>query len=168
MLKIIVVSDTHMPKKSKSLPKRFLEELGHANAIIHAGDWQTLDLYERLKEYAPVYGVYGNVDHEEVRSHFPFQQQLEWEGYMIGIVHGHGERKTTEKRALETFEDNPVDILIYGHSHIPVLRYFKKTLVFNPGSLTDKRRLPFYSFGKLMLNEEGIQAEHIFFNNHEK
>jgi uncharacterized protein len=166
-LEIIVVADTHMPKKSKILPKRLLEELDNADAILHAGDWQTLGLHKTLKEYAPVYGVYGNVDNEEIKKHFPFQQQLEWEGYIIGIVHGHGERKTTEKRALETFEDHPIDILIYGHSHIPVLRYFKKTLIFNPGSLTDKRRLPFYSFGKLTLNEEGIHAEHIFFSKYE-
>ncbi|SFK11559.1 hypothetical protein SAMN04487936_107169 [Halobacillus dabanensis] len=166
-MKIIVVSDTHMPKKSKVLPERFLEELGDADAIIHAGDWQTIDLYEKLKDYAPVYGVYGNVDGEEVRRRFPYKKQLNWKGYVIGIVHGHGAKKTTEKRALETFEENPVDILIYGHSHIPVLRYFKKTLLFNPGSLTDKRRLPVYSFGKLTLSEEGIHAEHIFFHSYE-
>ncbi|WP_258871352.1 metallophosphoesterase family protein, partial [Halobacillus trueperi] len=86
-----------------------------------------------------------------------------WEGYRIGIVHGHGEKKTTEKRALESFENGAVDVLIYGHSHIPVLRYFKRTLLFNPGSLTDKRRLPMYSFGKLSLTKAGIHAEHIFF-----
>ncbi|MGR9048039.1 metallophosphoesterase family protein [Halobacillus faecis] len=162
-MKIIVLSDTHMPKKAKKLPKRFLEELVNVDAIIHAGDWQTFELYETLKDYAPVHGVYGNVDGEEIQSEFPAKQMLEWEGYRIGIVHGHGEKKTTEKRALEAFEDDGVDVLIFGHSHIPMLRYFKKTLLFNPGSLTDKRRLPMYSFGKLSLTKAGIHAEHIFF-----
>ncbi|WLR48523.1 metallophosphoesterase family protein [Halobacillus litoralis] len=162
-MKIMVLSDTHMPKKAKQLPERFLEELVDVDAIIHAGDWQTLELYETLKDYAPVYGVYGNVDAEEIQSEFPAKQMLEWEGYRIGLVHGHGEKKTTEKRALEAFKDDGVDVLIYGHSHIPVLRYFKKTLLFNPGSLTDKRRLPMYSFGKISLTKDGIHAEHIFF-----
>ncbi|REJ09810.1 metallophosphoesterase family protein [Halobacillus trueperi] len=163
-MEIIVLSDTHMPKKAKQLPERFLKELKNVDAIIHAGDWQTLELYETLKDYAPVYGVYGNVDGEEVQNKFPAKQLLEWEGYRIGIVHGHGEKKTTEKRALESFEDGAVDVLIYGHSHIPVLRYFKRTLLFNPGSLTDKRRLPMYSFGKLSLTKAGIHTEHIFFS----
>ncbi|MYL50690.1 YfcE family phosphodiesterase [Halobacillus litoralis] len=162
-MEIIVLSDTHMPKKAKQLPERFLKELKDVDVIIHAGDWQTLDLYETLKDYAPVYGVYGNVDGKEIQNKFPAKQMLEWEGYRIGLIHGHGEKKTTEKRALEAFVEDDVDVLIYGHSHIPVLRYFKKTLLFNPGSLTDKRRVPMYSFGKLSLTEKGIHAEHIFF-----
>lgn len=162
-MKILVLSDTHLPKKAERIPERFLEETKTADAIIHAGDWQTLDLYQTLKTYAPVYGVYGNVDDEEVREHFPGQLRLDWEGYSIGVVHGHGEKKTTEKRALDAFADAPVDLLVFGHSHIPVLRYFKKTLLFNPGSITDKRRVPFYSFGKITLRKDFIHAEHIFF-----
>lgn len=162
-MEILVLSDTHMPKKAKQLPKRFIKELKDVDAIIHAGDWQTLELYEMLKDYAPVYGVYGNVDGEDIQDKFPAKQTLEWKGYQIGIVHGHGDKKTTEKRVLEAFQEDPPDVLIYGHSHIPVLRYFKKTLLFNPGSLTDKRRSPMYSFGRLTLTEDGIHAEHIFF-----
>ncbi|WP_226582326.1 metallophosphoesterase family protein [Halobacillus litoralis] len=162
-MKVLVVADTHMPKKGKTLPDRLLQELPSADAVIHAGDWQTVEVYRELEGYAPVTGVYGNVDGEEIQAVFPAQQIVEWHGYRIGIVHGHGDKKTTEKRALETFGDDSLDILIYGHSHIPVLRYFKKTLLFNPGSPTDKRRTPFYSFGILTLEEEGIHSEHIFF-----
>lgn len=121
------------------------------------------ELYEELNRYAPVTGVYGNVDGEDMKEIVPARQLITLAGYSIGVVHGHGEGKTTEKRALEAFAEQPPDLLIYGHSHIPVLRYFKKTLLFNPGSVTDKRWLPYYSFGLLTIGEEGIHAEHIFF-----
>ncbi|MBN8236493.1 metallophosphoesterase [Halobacillus kuroshimensis] len=163
-MKIVVLSDTHMPKKASRLPDRLVSALQEADQIIHAGDWQTPDVFEELSRFAPVTGVYGNVDGEDMKEIVPKRQLVTWAGYSIGVVHGHGEKKTTEKRAVEAFQEHPPDLIIYGHSHIPVLRYFKKTLLFNPGSVTDKRRLPFYSFGMLTLGEEGIHAEHIFFH----
>ncbi|RWZ54733.1 metallophosphoesterase [Halobacillus fulvus] len=162
-MKIIVLSDTHMPKKGTILPERFVRELNQTDLIIHAGDWQTLEVYEQLKSYAPVKGVSGNVDEEEVRKRFPEKEILEVNGKRIGIVHGHGEKKTTEKRVVEAFEGEQLDLIIFGHSHLPLLRFVKKTMLFNPGSLMDKRRLPSYSFGKLTIEEE-IHVEHIFFS----
>lgn len=161
-MKIVVLSDTHMPKKAQQLPERLKEELPSADLIIHAGDWQTLEVYEELKKYAPVKGVYGNVDGEEIQAQFPYKQIVEVEGKRIGLVHGHGEKKTTEKRVVEAFEGEEPDLIIFGHSHLPLLRFVKKTMLFNPGSVTDKRRLPSYSFGILTM-EANIRAEHIFF-----
>lgn len=163
-MRVVVLSDTHMPKKAKVLPRRLLVELDQADAIIHAGDWQMTEVYEMLKAYAPVYGVYGNVDDQSIREFFPIKQTFTIEGHKIGLIHGHGEKKTTEKRVIEAFEDEEVSIIIFGHSHLPLLRYYKKRLLFNPGSVTDKRKLPYYSFGILTLDDE-IQAEHIFFEN---
>ncbi|MCA0972338.1 metallophosphoesterase [Halobacillus litoralis] len=161
-MKLVVLSDTHIPKKAKQLPERLTEELTAADRIIHAGDWQTLDVYEELKTFAPVHGVYGNVDGEEIQSVFPEKQIIETGGFRIGIVHGHGEKKTTEKRVVEAFEGEELDLIVFGHSHLPLLRFVKNTMLFNPGSVTDKRRLPRYSFGILTLGEE-LHAEHVFF-----
>ena len=161
-MKIVVLADTHFPKKGSQLPSRLLEELPGADLIIHAGDWQTPALYEELAGYAPVKGVYGNVDGDDIKALVPFQQILEIEGKRIGLVHGHGEKKTTEKRVVEAFSEDQVDLIIFGHSHLPLLRYVKKVMIFNPGSVTDKRKLPYYSFGILHVNEE-IEARHIFF-----
>ncbi|TGB01270.1 metallophosphoesterase family protein [Halobacillus salinus] len=161
-MKIVVLSDTHMPKKAKQLPDRLIEELPSADLIIHAGDWQTPDLYEELRAYAPVKGVYGNVDGEDIQAIFPFKQIIEAEGKRIGLVHGHGEKKTTEKRVVEAFGEEELDLIIFGHSHLPLLRFVKKTMLFNPGSVTDKRRSPNYSFGILTI-DTNIRAEHIFF-----
>ncbi|KKB38817.1 putative phosphoesterase [Bacillus thermotolerans] len=58
--------------------------------------------------------------------------------------------------------DEEVDCIVFGHSHIPYLRFEKGVLMFNPGSATDKRRLPYYSYGILTVDKT-IKAEHIFY-----
>ncbi|MFC5712453.1 metallophosphoesterase family protein [Thalassorhabdus alkalitolerans] len=164
-MKIVVTADTHIPKSAKQLPSRLLQELETADRIIHAGDWQTIEVYEELQKYAPVDGVCGNVDGEDIRQVMPEKKIIEAGGFTIGIIHGHGEKKTTEKRALEGFEE-PLDCIIFGHSHIPYVRFASKTLLFNPGSATSKRKMPYYSFGVLTVGEE-LKTEHIFYENKE-
>ncbi|MBM7691344.1 putative phosphoesterase [Peribacillus deserti] len=164
-MKVIVISDTHMPRKGKALPKKLTEELKRADLIIHGGDWQNLDVYQELSLYGEVKGVYGNVDQAEIRNLFPEKQVIEAGGIRIGLVHGHGRRLTTEKRAIAAFEGVEVDCIIFGHSHIPVKKMVGKTLLFNPGSPTDKRRQDMYSFGILMIQKGKIDAEHIFFSD---
>jgi uncharacterized protein len=161
-MKIIVLSDTHMPKRAKSLPNRLLKELKDANLIIHAGDWQTIDVYNQLTSFAKVEGVHGNVDDENIKEMFPDKQIVEVRGFKIGMTHGHGTGKTTEKRALQKFEGEVVDCIIFGHSHIPINKYNNDILLFNPGSPTDKRRQEKYSFGVFTVGET-LAAEHIYF-----
>lgn len=161
-MRIVVLSDTHIANQRKQLPQQLIQELKQADAIIHAGDWVSLSVYEQLKTFAPVKGVYGNVDGIEIRNQFPEKELLTFNGYRIGVVHGHGYNKTTEQRAFDAFADEEVDAIIFGHSHIPYIRYYKKVMMLNPGSPTDKRAQPYYSFAILHLDKE-IRAEFIFF-----
>jgi uncharacterized protein len=161
-MKIVVLSDTHMPKGGKILPKRVTDELKDANLIIHAGDWQTIDVYNELKSYAKVEGVFGNVDGPDIQELFQEKLIVEVNGFKIGITHGHGKGKTTEKRAIQAFDNEKVDCIIFGHSHIPIKRYEKEVLLFNPGSPTDKRRQEKLSFGVFYLTDT-LEANHIFF-----
>ncbi|MCM3690642.1 metallophosphoesterase family protein [Neobacillus niacini] len=162
-MKIVVLSDTHLPKRKKGLPARFLEELQDSHMILHAGDWQTIDVYKELQSYARVEGVYGNVDDQEIIELLPFKKMVEVCGFNIGITHGHGKGKTTEKRAIEAFKGEKVDCIIFGHSHIPVNRYEGEILIFNPGSPTVKRRQKQYSFGMFSISDK-IAAELIYFD----
>jgi uncharacterized protein len=162
-VKIVVLSDTHLPKRKKGLPTRLLEQLKDTELIIHAGDWTTIDVYKELQSYARVEGVYGNVDGKEIIELLPFKKIIEVCGFRIGITHGHGKGKTTEKRAIEVFKGEKVDCIIFGHSHIPVNRFEGEILIFNPGSPTDKRRQKQYSFGVITISDK-IAAELIYFD----
>lgn len=161
-MKIVVTSDTHIPGRGKQLPVPLLKDCESADLIIHAGDWISMEVHKELSGLAKVVGVHGNVDGEGVRAHFNAKELVEVSGLKIGVVHGHGEKLTTEKRALESFDAEEADIIIFGHSHIPMIRYFNNVMLMNPGSPTDKRRMPFYSYGILHI-EECIRAEIKFF-----
>ncbi|MED1201765.1 metallophosphoesterase family protein [Heyndrickxia acidicola] len=161
-MKIIVMSDTHMPKRSKSLPSQLIQELMSADLAIHAGDWSVMEVYKEISQYVRVEGVVGNVDEKEIADLFPEKQILKLKNFSIGVVHGHGKGNTTERRALDAFANEKVDCIIYGHSHIPSHTYKNGILLFNPGSPTDKRRQPSYSFGILSLGSQ-LTAEHVYF-----
>jgi len=163
-MKIVVLSDTHMPQKTKHLPQFMMNDLESAHYIIHAGDWQTVELLHELKQYAEVIGVTGNVDSPELKTLLNSKEILRAGDFKIGVVHGHGTGKTTEKRAVDAFMEDGADCIVYGHSHIPVLKETNGILLFNPGSPTDKRRQKDFSYGILTIGGK-IKAEHVFFDD---
>lgn len=163
MKKIVILSDTHIPARAKRLPEILLKTCEEADWILHAGDWQTLDVYFELSAYAETIGVAGNVDPWEIIDRFGKKKVLNLNAVKIGITHGDGTGKTTEQRALDTFADDDVDLIIFGHSHIPVMKEINGVTLFNPGSPTDKRRQPQYSFGILEIGETW-KLQHIFFD----
>ncbi|MFS0646964.1 metallophosphoesterase family protein [Siminovitchia sp. 179-K 8D1 HS] len=157
-MKIVVTSDTH----NQNLPQKLISECESADLIIHAGDWSSMEVYRTLSSCAKVVGVHGNVDDNEIKEYLAPRDIIQIEGYKIGIVHGHGSKQMTEKRALEAFEGEGMDIIIFGHSHIPMMRYVNKVMLMNPGSPTDKRRMPYYSYGILHIDKT-LRAEIVFF-----
>ena len=161
-MKIVVTGDTHLSNKDKPLPEILLKECETADLIIHTGDWTSIEVYNNLSKYAEVVGVYGNADGEDMKEYLKATEIIEAKGYKIGIVHGHGDKKTTERRALEAFDGKDLDMIIFGHSHIPMIRYYTKVMLMNPGSPTNKRKLPYYSYGILHI-EETFRAEIKFF-----
>jgi len=162
MNKIGVLSDTHIPKKAKKLPEIVLRTFKSVDHIIHAGDILSIDVIMELEALAPVTAVAGNVDPPELRKLLGEKRIINFGRFRIGIFHGHGSKSNTLGRAVECFKDDVVDCIIFGHSHIPYCDYYQKTLMFNPGSPTDKRRNKQYSFGIMEYNHT-IKAQHIYF-----
>ncbi|TMV52133.1 metallophosphoesterase [Paenibacillus mesophilus] len=160
-----VVSDTHLSTRARKLPSVLMEGLRHADVIIHAGDWFTTDVYEELSALAPVVGVAGNGDGDDIINRFGMKRTVEYEGVRIGIVHGHeGPDRSTPERARLAFRDDPQDLIVFGHSHIPLLEKIGDTVLFNPGSPTDKRRQLKYSFGIVTARNGTFEAEHRYYD----
>ncbi|SDM76263.1 metallophosphoesterase family protein [Sediminibacillus halophilus] len=164
-MEVVILSDTHMPRMAKKLPQQLKKGLEKADLIIHAGDWQTIELLEELQEYAPVVGVTGNVDGSELKERLNRKEVIEQNGITIGIIHGDGKGGTTEKRALTAFESDPVDVIIFGHSHIPVFKQINGITLFNPGSPTDKRKQSQFSYGLLQLTQTDFALKHVFYED---
>lgn len=158
-----VISDTHIPKKAKVLPEIIFETFRGVNQIIHAGDIMSMEVLYKLEELAPVTAVAGNGDSPEMLEKLGDKKIITIGNFKFGLFHGHGEKGKTIERVIKCFEDDTVDCIIFGHSHIPYCQLYGEILLFNPGSPTDKRRNTDYSFGLIEI-EETIRPRIVYFS----
>lgn len=163
-MRIGVVSDTHMPRFGKALPSALVAGLQGVERILHLGDLTTPEVLGYFEAIAPVTAVAGNNDPPELHAALGRKRLLTIGGVRIGMVHGDGKGKTTLARALAAFEDEPLDLLLFGHSHQPYCARHGDRWVLNPGSPTDKRRMPQYSYALLDLAPEAIVPELKYFD----
>lgn len=150
-MRIGVVADTHMPRFGSALPEPLRQGLAGVDLLLHLGDFTAPEVVPLLEAIAPLEAVAGNNDPEELVERFGRRKVVRVGGFRLGLVHGDGSRKTTLERALEAFEPGTVDVVCFGHSHMPYLARHGAVWVLNPGSPTDKRRAPSYSYGLLTL-----------------
>lgn len=139
----LVMADTHWPRHGRELPPWLLAAAGRATAIVHAGDLTDPALLDRLERFAPVWAVAGNGDPPDAR--LPATRLLRLGDLRIGLTHGHlgPTRLRTADRAVAAFAGNALDLVIFGHSHSPVLEPFPGYgWRLNPGSPTERRRAP--------------------------
>ncbi|MGY5011225.1 metallophosphoesterase family protein [Streptomyces sp. 900105755] len=141
-MRLLITSDTHLPLRAKRLPDQLLAELQRADVVLHAGDWvdeATLDLLESRSRR--LIGVYGNNDGPGLRARLPEVARADLGGLRFGVVHETGPAQGREARCAARFPD--LDVLVFGHSHIPWDTTAPGGLrLLNPGSPTDRRRQP--------------------------
>ena len=128
--RIGVLSDSHV-RSLEGLPERLIETLTGVDLIVHAGDFVALQVYEDLGHLGEIKAVRGNMDEAAVRELLPETEQLVIEGKKVGIIHGFGPPWGIEERVRENFGD--VDIIIFGHSHVPKNGVIDGVYFFNPG-----------------------------------
>ena len=136
-MKIGVISDTHIPMRAKHIPDQVIEAFQEVDHIIHAGDIVSPEVLNILGNLAPVTAVSGNVDPPQLEQELGYKKIITLKGYRIGVTHGHGAAGTTVDRAVQCFESDNVDCIIFGHSHIPYCERINNVLLFNPGSATE-------------------------------
>ncbi|MDQ6933207.1 MAG: metallophosphatase family protein, partial [Candidatus Eremiobacteraeota bacterium] len=81
-------------------------------------------------------------------------------------IHGDGSKKTTLERATDAFSNDNVDVILFGHSHVPYCARHGVRLVLNPGSPTDKRRNAQYSYAILEVGGEAAVPSLHYFGEH--
>jgi uncharacterized protein len=145
-VRLLLMSDTHVPLRARALPAPLLAALPRADVVFHAGDWvdtATLDLLE--SRCRRLVAVHGNNDGPALRARLPEVAYAELGGVRFGVVHETGPAKGREARCAARFPD--VDVLVFGHSHIPWDTTAPSGLrLLNPGSPTDRRRRPHCTF----------------------
>ncbi|MGD0557392.1 MAG: metallophosphoesterase family protein [Streptosporangiaceae bacterium] len=149
MTRVLVLSDTHAPRRWKSCPPAVAKELRSADLILHAGDVCTASVLSELCDYAPVHAVMGNNDGPDVASWgAPDTLTMDIEGLTVGMIHDSGQATGRLARMRRRFPT--ASLVVFGHSHIPLQDAdLDGFAIFNPGSPTDRRRQPHGTIGIL-------------------
>lgn len=164
LARIAVVSDTHMPHRGRELPRALASGIQGVDLILHAGDWTDPYVVDLFAAIAPVDGVAGNNDGPELYARFGRRKVIAAHGIRIGLVHGDGYSRSTEETARKSFAREDVDLIVFGHSHRPWHGELDGVPLFNPGSPTDKRREPRYSYGIIEIGN-GFEMRHHYYSD---
>ena len=149
-MRVVVLADTHAPRRWKTCPPPVAARLRRADLILHAGDVCTADVLKELAAYAPVRAVLGNNDGPDVASWgAPPALELDLAGLPVAMIHDSGDAKGRLARMRRRFPR--ASLVVYGHSHIPLDQADRQLRIFNPGSPTDRRRQPHATVGVLRI-----------------
>lgn len=131
MKRIGIISDTHLNRPTDDFKSTISKYFADVDMIIHAGDMTGRLVHDFLANW-DLRAVAGNMDDYDLSAILPDKRVEEIEGRKIGITHGRGSPLWLEQFVLGNFDD--VDIIIFGHSHIPLSAKRGRIHLFNPGS----------------------------------
>lgn len=154
MKRILVISDTHLSNFSE-FPNSLIAIAEDTDLIIHAGDICNLDVLNGLRKIKTVIAVQGNMDDSSIRDVLNIAERFEIDGVKFGLTHGHGSPRSVADNIIDSYSD--VDVLIYGHSHIPCNEKRYGCLLFNPGSATDPRSAIIRTYGIIEVENGSVK-----------
>lgn len=145
-MKLLLLADTHVPRRARDLPARVWDEVERADVVVHAGDWVVPELLDELTaRSARLVACWGNNDGPELRSRLPERADATLDGVRFTVTHETGGSAGRDARMSRLYRDT--DVLVFGHSHIPWDTTTSTGLrLLNPGSPTDRRRQPFCTY----------------------
>ena len=156
-MRLLVVSDTHIPDFAKALPDAVVAEASRADLVLHAGDVTSPRVLDELAEAAPVLCALGNGDGDDV-ARWGARPRIETQlgGISVGMVHDSGPRRGRAGRLRRWFPT--ADLVVFGHSHIPMSLSEDGIKLLNPGSPTWKRRQDAPTLAVVTVRERDIDA----------
>jgi putative phosphoesterase len=157
--RLVLLSDTHLPKRAKDLPAALWSDIDAADVVVHAGDWVGLDALDAVAARSRrLVAVRGNNDGSEFVDRLPLVARTTIEGLRFAVVHETGAAGGRERRAAAAYPD--VDVLVFGHSHIPWDSVAPGGLrLLNPGSPTDRRRQPDFTWMRCAVEGAALTVE---------
>lgn len=155
-MKIGIMGDTHGDLDAL---EQVVKAAGSVEAWIHTGDYsQDAKTLERLS-HVPVYAVCGNCDMYEGRA--AMEKIVNLEGHTIWITHGNKYLRYDDEQILAQLgEEKKADIVVYGHTHLPAVKWYDKELVVNPGS-PSRPRLGTPTYAVLTIGENVLPVAEI-------
>ncbi|MCY4657460.1 MAG: YfcE family phosphodiesterase [Gammaproteobacteria bacterium] len=146
--RIGLVSDTHIPESQKQLWPQVYKAFEDVDCIFHGGDVHDLALLDSFEEIAPIYCARGNgedgtggrpVQPEDPRVRYSWV--LDVEDLRVGLTHyisvDEGGPNFTLKKSIDMyFPDETLDVIVFGDTHVELIKTVNGILCVNPGSPT--------------------------------
>lgn len=126
-MRVGLISDTH-----GLLRPSVFEVFQGVDCILHAGDIGNPGILAELETLAPVYAVFGNTDGFDVRARVKERVSVELEGWPVLVTHGHELGSPRPAALRDAYPD--ARIILYGHTHVPLVEQLEDVLVVNPGA----------------------------------
>jgi len=154
-----VLAGTHLRGGLATIGDQVRHAVDRADMVIHAGDLTSRQALKELEAAATTHAVLGNNDHD-LAGVLPETLLLELDGVTVAVIHDSGSTKGRARRLHRRFPQ--ADVVVFGHSHIPVNEPGEADQVlFNPGSPTQRRSQPHRTFGVLELSGGHIVGRRI-------
>ena len=136
-----LISDTHIPEISETLPSRVKEVFKGVDLILHAGDIFVDPVLEELGSIAPVLAARGDDDYPIRDKRMDEVQNLTLDGLNIYVIHSshYFARDLIQNPEKHNLKKAP-DVVVFGHTHRDVVQAVGNSLLVNPGSAT----FPYY------------------------
>lgn len=145
-IRVGLISDTHGLVREEALAA--LEGCRH---IIHAGDIDTPDVLTKLRRLAPVTVVRGNNDRGMWADSIPVFDVIEFGVVSVYVRHDQAELDIDPLAA-------GFRVMVFGHSHRPMVETREGILFVNPGSAGPRRfKLPI-AVGELLISGDQVDA----------
>ena len=143
---LVLTTDTHLPRRARDLPAPLWAAIDATDVVVHAGDWVDEAALDALAARSrSLIACYGNNDGPALRARLPEIAYATVAGLRLAVIHETGASTGRTERCAARFPD--VDLLVFGHSHIPWDTTAATGLrLLNPGSPTDRRSQPFATY----------------------
>jgi putative phosphoesterase len=168
-LLIGVLSDTHIPHRTSSVPRAVYNDFHQRKVdyIFHLGDFTSFKVYKDLIDTfgkERVLAVRGNMDFDsKLRDVLPEKIELEIASHKTLLLHGMGGPNMIVRRLIKKLDllNSDYNIIIFGHTHRPVNEIHDDILFFNPGTTTpiDNKFTVISSYGFLHITRDKIEPE---------
>lgn len=161
--RILVISDSH--GRNDDI-EGVLQQVGHIDYMIHCGDLERGDAYVEALLDCPCTIVSGNNDYY---LDLPMEEIIELWGYKILVTHGHYFYVNSGVENLKAYaREKGVDIVMFGHTHVPYFEVDEDLTILNPGSLTYPRQMGRKPTFLMMEIDEGGEAHfgHGYYHSH--
>jgi putative phosphoesterase len=161
-----VVADTHItPTRTRRSLDSIVEFFRRAGVglILHAGDVGHPSVLESLEQVAPTVAVRGNADPLDLIETLPDRVWIESGSRTVLLLHGHHGK--TALKAARAAASPDIDLIVFGHSHKPLIDQEGSTILFNPGSPTERRWNPHFGVGLVRISDAEIEPELVLFDD---